>query len=105
MNERSAESIRREEYYDQHIAPTLAALSRECVENGINLLAIAEWDSTGSEEWSTYGRTLGRRSDDDAAPDPYACSDLFVGLNELANRGFLCKSITTLTISRVKEAT
>lgn len=33
-----------EAYYDAHIAPKLAALSKECVDHGLSLVALCEWE-------------------------------------------------------------
>ena len=34
----------KEAYYDEHIAPKLMALAKECEDNGLSLLAVCEWD-------------------------------------------------------------
>ena len=34
----------KEAYYDEHIAPKLLALAKECEDNGLSLLAVCEWE-------------------------------------------------------------
>ena len=33
----------KEAYYDEHIAPKLLALAKECEDNGLSLLVVCEW--------------------------------------------------------------
>lgn len=33
-----------EQYYDEHIAPRLKELGQECLEHGLSLLAVCEWE-------------------------------------------------------------
>lgn len=35
----------KEEYYEEHIAPKLSVLAKECEDNGLSFLAICEWES------------------------------------------------------------
>lgn len=44
-----------EAYYDEHIAPKLLALAKECEEQGMSLLAVCEWEPGES------GRTVSLR--------------------------------------------
>jgi hypothetical protein len=47
--------MNREKYYDEHIAPKLLALAKECEEHGLSLLAMCEWAP------GEFGRTVSLR--------------------------------------------
>jgi hypothetical protein len=100
MSDRSQESIDREKFYDEDIAPVLRDLRDKCGERGLNFLSVTEWDATEESDgdWAIRGRLFGRRSGLSLGPNELQISDFFVGLNELAKRGYLCKNITTLTV-------
>jgi len=41
-----------EKYYDDHVAPKLREIAKDCEANGLSLLAVCEWEP------GNYGRTL-----------------------------------------------
>ena len=101
MPERTQNSITREQFYDEEIAPALANLRDKCADAGLNMLAVVEWDTVDNGgEWPNFGSTFARRDPSLVDPGSLQMSDLLFGLWQLAKRGFLCQSITTLKVVR-----
>ena len=59
----------KEKYYDEHIAPKLMALAKECEDNGLSLLAVCEWEhgEYGSTRTFREGSSFAIRMTDAAA--------------------------------------
>lgn len=59
----------KEAYYDEHIAPKLLALAKECEENGLSLLVVCEWEpgEYGSTRNCQVGSSFAFRMIDTAA--------------------------------------
>ncbi len=106
MIERSQQSIDREKFYDDEIAPALVELRNKCCDRGLNMLAVVEWDTVDNGgEWPNFGSTFARRDPEAADAGGHQMSDLLFGLWQLAKRGFLCQSITTLKVQREGRTT
>lgn len=61
--------MNKEQYYDEHIAPKLMALAKECEEKGLSLLALCEWETGeyGSTRTFREGSSFAIRMADAAA--------------------------------------
>ena len=59
----------KEAYYDEHIAPKLLALAKECEDNGLSLLVVCEWEpgEYGSTRNFQAGSSFALRMVDTAA--------------------------------------
>lgn len=71
--------MNKEEYYDNHIAPKLMELARECEDNGLSILAVCEWEpgEYGSTRSSREGTSFALRMAD-AALQANGNLDLFM---------------------------
>ncbi|SBT10712.1 hypothetical protein PROAA_610072 [Candidatus Propionivibrio aalborgensis] len=61
--------MNKEAYYDEHIAPKLLALAKECEYNGLSLFAMCEWEpgKSGSTRSIQAGSSFALRMADAAA--------------------------------------